>query len=116
MDALTLAGSSVLRAGDVAQSAERARQRRLRRLAVVLAVIAVPLMARALVGGVRSAGGDVNGAAAVFRWAWPHLPAGTSPYLPSALLILVLAAVLAVPLLAAGRSPHVLYRPEGIDI
>jgi ATP-dependent Zn protease len=31
-------------------------------------------------------------------------------------LILILGSVLAVPLLAAGRSPHVLYRPEEIDI
>jgi cell division protease FtsH len=116
MDTLTLAGSGVLRSGDVTEAGERARQRRLRRLAFALAVIAIPLGARALLGGERYARHDLTGAASALRWPLPHLPAGAGTYLPSVVLILVLVSVLAVPLLAAGRSPHVLYRPEEIDI
>jgi ATP-dependent Zn protease len=116
MDALTLSQSRVLGAGDVTESRERARQRRLGRLALLLAIIALPLIGRAVVGGLRYARGDLHGAAAAFRWPWPHLPAGAGTYAPSVILILVLGSVLAVPLLAAGRSPHVLYRPEEIDV
>jgi ATP-dependent Zn protease len=116
MDALTLSGSQVLRAADVAVAAERARQRRMRRLAIVLALIAVPLLIRLLVGSLRYASGNLRGAASVFRWPLPHLPAGAGTYMPSAILIAVLVLVLAVPLLGAGRSPHVLYRPEEIDV
>lgn len=46
----------------------------------------------------------------------PHLPAGTAKYLPGLALILLLVAILAVPLLGAGRSPHVLFRPEEIGV
>ena len=116
MDALTLSQSRVLRTGDVSASRERGRQRRLRRLAMGLSVFAGLLGARALVGGLRYARGDLHGAASAFHWPWPHLPAGAGTYVPSVLLILVLGSVLAVPLLAAGRSPHVLFRPEEIDI
>ncbi len=116
MDTLTLARSEVLRSADVATAGERARQRRLRNLAIVLGVIAVPLVVRALVGGLRYARGDLKGAAAIFQWPIPHLPAGSSAYLPSVVLILVLVAVLAVPLLSAGRSPHILYRPEELGV
>jgi len=116
MEALTLAGSGVLRSGDVTDAAERARQRRLRRMAIALAVVAVPLAARAILGGLRYARGDLKGAVSAFHWPLPHLPAGSATYLPSAVLILVLVSVLAIPLLAAGRSPHVLYRPEEIDV
>jgi ATP-dependent Zn protease len=116
MDALTLSGSEVLRSGDVTVAAERSRQRRLRRLAVLLGLVALPLVWRAVVGGLRYAHGDLKGAAAAFRWPLPHLPAGASTYLPSVFLILILGSVLLIPLLAAGRSPHVLYRPEEIDV
>jgi ATP-dependent Zn protease len=115
MDALTLAGSQVLRSADVTAAAEQARQRRLRRLAIALTLIALPLLVRLLIGSIRYASGDLTGAASVFRWPIPHLPAGAGTYVPSVILIGVLIMVLAVPLLGAGRSPHVLYRPEEID-
>jgi ATP-dependent Zn protease len=116
MDALTLAGSQVLRSADVTAAAERARQRRLRRLTVVLSLIALPLLIRLVIGGLRYARGDLNGAASAFHWPVPHLPPGAGTYVPSAILIFVLVLILAVPLLGAGRSPHVLYRPEEIGI
>ena len=115
MEALSLARTDVLRYADVTAAAEAARQRRLRRIALLLAVIATPLVIRAVVGAVRYADGNIKGAASAFRWPLPHLPAGASTYLPSFVLILVLVLVLAIPLLGAGRSPHVLYRPEEID-
>ncbi len=114
MQALALTRSEVLRSADVTAAAEKARQRRLRRLALLLALIAVPLGARALIGSVRYARGDLKGAASAFRWPIPHLPAGAGTYIPSMVLIVVLTGVLVVPLLAAGRSPHVLYRPEEV--
>ncbi|HEX6395122.1 MAG TPA: AAA family ATPase [Acidimicrobiales bacterium] len=116
METMSLARRDVLRSADVSIAAEAARQRRLRRLAIFLGVIALPLVARALVGGIRYAQGDLSGASSAFRWPLPHLPAGAGTYIPSVLLIVALVAVLAVPLLAAGRSPHVLYRPEEIEV
>jgi cell division protease FtsH len=116
MDALTLARSDVLRSADVADARERARQRRIRHLALLLALVAIPLVARAIVGGLRYAHGNLSGAASAFRWPLPHLPAGAGTYAPSLILILVLVLILAVPLLGAGRSPHVLYRPEEIGV
>ncbi len=115
MDTLTLARSDVLRTADVTAARERSRQRRLRNLAILLAVVAIPLAIRALVGGLRYARGDLRGAASAFRWPLPHLPAGTGAYVPSIVLIVVLGAVLLLPMLGAGRSPHVAFRAEEID-
>jgi len=88
---------------DVGQARERMRQRRLRRLAVVLVPVAAWLVVRAVV---------------LHRGALglPHLPAGLLPYLPGIILICLLGAVIVVPMLGAGRSPHVLYRPNEIDV
>jgi ATP-dependent Zn protease len=116
MDALTLAGTQVLRSADVSDAGERARLRRVRRLAIGLAIVALPLVFRALIGSLRYARGDLQGAASAFRWPLPHLPAGAGSYAPSIVLIVVLVGVLLVPLLGAGRSPHVMYRPEEIDV
>jgi ATP-dependent Zn protease len=46
----------------------------------------------------------------------PALPAGASDYLPAVALVSLFAVVLIVPLLGAGRSPHVLYRSSEIDV
>ena len=101
MDILTLAQSDVLRSADVSHSRERNRQRRLRRLAVVLGVILALLIVKAVSG---------------FQWSSIHGPAGIGSYAPSIVLIAVLCLVMAVPLLGAGRSPHVLFRPEEIGV
>ena len=116
METMSLARRDVLRSADVSAAAEAARQRRVRRVAIVLALIAAPLVVRAVVGGIRYAHGDLKGAASAFSWPLPHLPAGAGTYIPSIVLIVVLLGVLAVPLLGAGRSPHILYRPEEMDI
>ncbi|MHB1533017.1 MAG: AAA family ATPase [Acidimicrobiales bacterium] len=101
MELATLARPEVLRSADVSEAREHARQRRFRRLAIALACVAAPLVVA-----------DFFGA----HYGLPHLPAGAGSYAPSFMLILVLVAVLAVPLLGAGRSPHVLYRPDEIGI
>ncbi len=115
MDLTGLARDTVARRTDVSDAREAARLRRIRRLFVVLFVIAVPTAIWAIGGAMRYLGGGRTA-----DRAWPvhlpvHLPSGWGIYLPSALLILVLVAVMAVPMLGAGRSPHVLYRPEEID-
>jgi ATP-dependent Zn protease len=46
----------------------------------------------------------------------PHFPASLQPLLPAMALITVLALVMVVPLLAAGRSPHILYRPDELKM
>ena len=89
---------------------------RLRRLLVVLLVIGVPVMWRSAAGIVRYLQGNYLAAAADFHWPHPGIPASLLPYLPGLLLIVLLGAVMAGPLLMAGRSPHVLYRPEEIGI
>ena len=87
---------------DVGNTRERVRQRRLLRLGLVLLPIAGLLVARALVWG----GGP---------FGLPHFPHGLMPYLPAMALISLLAVAILVPLLGAGRSPHILFRPSEID-
>ena len=101
MDTLTLARSDVLRSADVSRARELNRQRRLRRLAVLLTVVLGLLILKAVSG---------------WQWSSIHAPSGMGSYAPSILLIVVLCLVLAVPLLGAGRSPHVLFRPEEIGV
>src|SRR5580692_2001169 len=88
---------------DVGTTRERVRQRRLLRLGLVLLPIALLLGARMLLWG----GGP---------FALPHFPHGLLPYLPAMVLILLLGTAVIVPLMGAGRSPHVLYRPSEIDV
>jgi ATP-dependent Zn protease len=88
---------------DVGVSRERARQSRLLRLALVLAPLAGWLLVRAVL---------YPGHVIVF----PHVPSGLVPYLPAGALVVLLMLVMVAPLLGAGRSPHVLYRPNELDI
>jgi len=83
-------------------SRERARQGRLRRVALILAPVAVWLLIRAVLWPNRVL-------------VMPHFPSALLPYLPAMLLILVLVLVMAGPLLGAGRSPHMLFRPNEIE-
>jgi cell division protease FtsH len=88
---------------DVGMHRERARQARLRRLALVLTPFALWFVLRAVVlhrGALR----------------FPHVPSTIVPYLPAMVLILLMACMILLPLLGAGRSPHILYRPNEIDV
>jgi cell division protease FtsH len=104
MELSTLGQAQVLRtaAMDVAVSRERSRRRRLVGLAAVLA----PLTGWAWL---RLLDGDP------VRPGLPDLPVPPE-LVPGLILIVVLVLVIALPLLGAGRSPHVLYRPSEIDV
>src|SRR5918997_4603134 len=87
---------------DIAVARETARRRRLRRVALVLAVPAGWLWIRLL-------SGDPVG------WGMPDLPADFASYAPAVALMVVLLAAVLVPMMGAGRSPHVLYRSSEIE-
>jgi len=103
--AAALAGPGVLGrdAADVGRLRERNRQRRLARLLLLLEALAAWLWWRAL-----------QGAPSPFRR--PVLTGTWAMMLPQLLLVLVLAVVLLSPLLVAGRSPHVRFRPSEIEV
>ncbi|HVL98589.1 MAG TPA: AAA family ATPase [Egibacteraceae bacterium] len=88
---------------DVGQAREQARRRRLALLAAVLAVPAAFLWWRIAVG----APFDV--------FALPDLPRDPYLYMLPLFLVVILVVIVAMPL-ASGRSPHMLFRPEQIDV
>ncbi|HEX2038970.1 MAG TPA: AAA family ATPase [Acidimicrobiales bacterium] len=99
MDLKRIGQAAVLRdaAADVAVTRERNRQSRLTRLAFVLTPLTLWMWVRFATGnpvkfGIRN-----------------PVPV---ELMPALILVVLLGAVLLVPLLAAGRSPHVLYRPS----
>jgi cell division protease FtsH len=99
-----LGEKELLRSGaDVARSRERGRRRRISRLGGALAVVGVGLWVRILTGHPVHPG-------------LPHIPSGAGPYVPAVILILLLGGAVLGPLAAAGRSPHVLYRPGEVEI
>jgi ATP-dependent Zn protease len=105
-DALASLGNSGVAAmatTDVGAHRERARSTRLQRLAMVLGPIALLLVLRDLF--------DPG-----LTLPTPQLPPSLEPLLPAMALISVLALVMIVPLLAAGRSPHILYRPDELTM
>ncbi|HVA02827.1 MAG TPA: AAA family ATPase, partial [Acidimicrobiales bacterium] len=103
LQSLGQAGVMGVRTADVGTHRERVRQSKLRRLALILTPFAVWFVVRATV---------------LHRgpFGFPHIPSGLTPYLPGFLLIIILCAVMVLPLLGAGRSPHILYRPNEIDV
>lgn len=96
-------GVANLATTDVGVHRRRARHSRLQRLAFVLAPVACLLVLRDLI--------DPG-----FSLPTPHLPASLTPLLPAMALITVLVLVMVVPLVAAGRSPHILYRPDDLTM
>lgn len=104
MELSTLGQAQVLRTAgaDVAIAREGARRRRLVTVAVVLAPLAAWLWTRLLTGD-------------PVRPGMPDLPIPPE-LVPGLVLIVVLSLVILVPLLGAGRSPHVLFRPSEIDV
>jgi ATP-dependent Zn protease len=84
---------------DVTAQRERARLRRIRRLTVGVWVLCAWMAYRSVLG----------------KSLLPHFTLSPQ-YGPSMVIVGLLAVVLLLPMLAAGRSPHVLYRPDEIDV
>jgi ATP-dependent Zn protease len=93
--------SAVRSTADVGRSRERTRQRRLARIAMALVPLAAWLWYRLLTGNPVGA---------------PSIPAVDPLYLMAGLFFVVLIVVLLGTTVVAGRSPHVTYRPEQIDV
>jgi cell division protease FtsH len=104
MDWESLKQSDVLKEGtaDVAVARERARQGRLRGLLIFLAPLSLWMVYRMLTGDPVHIG-------------FPKISEDWRPMLPALLLMTVLTAALLLPLLGAGRSPHVLYRASEMN-
>ena len=102
MDLQSLRQSTVLQASkaDVGTHRERARRNRLWKLVAVLGPLAVWLWFRLLTHN---------------PVGLPQLTPTMMQFLPIALLVVLLGAALMVPLMGAGRSPHVMFRPHAID-
>ncbi len=92
-------GVATMAVTDVGAHQRRARSSRLQHLCMVLGLIAGLLVLRDLF--------DPGATIPV-----PHLPASLDPLMPAMALIFILGLVMVVPLLAAGRSPHILFRPD----
>jgi len=103
LGALAASGVATMATTDVGAHQVRHRSTRLRRLAGVLALIASLLVLRDLF----APGASLPS---------PSVPASFHPYLLPFALILLLSAVMIVPLLAAGRSPHILFRPDELTM
>src|SRR4051812_18661098 len=84
---------------------EAHRQRRMLSVLLMLGVVAAYLYYRLL---------NDN----PMRLGWPHLeiPESMQQYVPGMVLVVLLGSVLIMPLLAAGRSPHTLYRPSELPV
>lgn len=49
-------------------------------------------------------------------FAFPNLGPEAGLYVPLMLIVLLMAGVTLIPMIGAGRSPHVMYRPEQIEV
>jgi ATP-dependent Zn protease len=87
---------------DVANVRERARLKRLRRVATVLGPIGLWIWWRLLTGDPVQPG-------------LPSLPPDAGVWMPGIVLISFFAVILVVPMVVAGRSPHVMYRSSEIE-
>jgi ATP-dependent Zn protease len=101
----TLGQAGVIARGqaDVARLRERNRQRRFQRSLAFLGPLALYMWWRQLTGRPLGIG-------------WLHMPASAEMWLPQVMLVGMFALVLLLPLLAAGKSPHVRFRPSEIEI
>lgn len=104
LDLETLARSDVLNSSfvDVGITRERMRQGRLGRLALLLAVVAGFLWFRVLSGN-------------PVGFGFPEIGPEAAPFIPGLALVLLFSLVMVVPLVLAGRSPHVRYRASEIE-
>jgi ATP-dependent Zn protease len=101
-----LGGGSVLGGAEVevGRARERRRQRRLTRLAIVLWVVTLAVWWRILTGG------SLNPLASL------DLGPDAMLWLPAVLIVVLIAVVMLLPMAGQGRSPHLTWRPEQIDI
>jgi ATP-dependent Zn protease len=97
-------GTRLLAAGraDVGRVRERTRRRRLLRLTIILAAVLGYLVYRGVRGESLIPGVQFGS------------QAGT--WLPGLILVVLLGAVLVIPMVLSGRSPHVMIRPEHIEV
>jgi cell division protease FtsH len=104
-DVRTLGIGEVLGRGsaDVARVRERNRQRRMGKMLTLLGPLAAWLWIRQLTGRPVQLG-------------WPELPPALGVLLPQMLIVVLLGAVILLPLLLAGRSPHVRFHASEIDV
>jgi len=105
MELSSLGQAQVLRSAtvDVVVARERARQHRLRRMVLLVAPVVGFFLLRDLAGHPVGIG-------------FPHLSPDMMRLLPAVILILLFGVILGVPMLAAGRSPHVMFRADEIDV
>jgi ATP-dependent Zn protease len=105
MDLGELADSSVVRGAgvDVARSRERSRRRRLWKLLVWLVPVSAYLYYRI-------------GSSNPIRFGFPSLSPGQMEIFLPLGLIALLGVVMIVPMMSAGKSPHVRYDPSEIDV
>ena len=102
---------------DITLARRRSRARRRRHMVVVVLVIALPFLIRDCIGLGQVLAGHAVAARSTLSWPFSvHLPPKTIDYLPSIILIGALGVILVIPLIGAGRSPHILFRPEDIAI
>jgi len=95
---------TMAQAADVLGVRERRRRRRLWTVAAILAGPIAFLWYRIGVGR------PFN------PFAFPHLSGEALYFVPMLVIFVLVAAVMVVPFLMSGRSPHIMYRPEQIDI
>jgi len=105
MDLGDFASSAVVRGStvDVARSRERTRRRRLWKLFIWLAPISIYFYYRI-------------GTSNPIRFGFPSMsPSQAAIFMPLGLIAL-LGAVIIIPMMSAGKSPHVRYDPSEIDV
>ncbi len=95
-------GSAILRAGraDVARARARTWRRRVIRFVVLFGAIDGYLWYRF----------------ATKNWLAPSVPSWVGDYLPAIVLIVLLGTSTIVPFLLLSRSPHILIRPQDIEV
>ncbi|MGA2835303.1 MAG: AAA family ATPase [Acidimicrobiales bacterium] len=103
LGALSATGVASMSTTDVGAHRAKSRSGRLQRWAWLLAIVLTLLVLRDLL-------------APGMSLPTPSVPPALTPYMLPLCLILLLVAVMVVPLLAAGRSPHILYRPDELTM
>ena len=103
LGALSATGVATMATSDVGAHKARARSSRLQRLAVLLGLVLLLLLLRDVLAP---------------NMALPSLsiPPALTPFMVPLALIVVLMMVMVVPMVAAGRSPHILYRPDELTM